>query len=84
VGLGPGVDEPVSRLTGFDEVPFFSESEAVVDAADVGGGGGGGSITEGAGDGFEIGSGNAGMGSSADDVSMVICLVAGGFCCLSV
>lgn len=43
-------------------------------------GGGGGSMTEVAGDGFETGSGREGIGSSADDVSMVICLVAGSDC----
>lgn len=45
-------------------------------AAEVGGGGG--SMT--AGEGFEIGSGRAGIGSSAEEVSMVMCLVTGGDC----
>lgn len=40
-------------------------------------GGGGGSITDEAGDGFETGSGSNGIGSSADEVSMVMCLVGG-------
>jgi len=37
-------------------------------------------MTEGAGDGFERGSGSKGIGSSDDVVSMVKCLVAGGDC----
>lgn len=41
-------------------------------------GGGGGSMTDGAGDGFERGSGSDGMASSADDVSMVMLFVVGG------
>jgi hypothetical protein len=41
-------------------------------------GGGGGSMTEGAGDGFERGSGRDGIGSSEDDVSMVMFRVTGG------
>lgn len=41
-------------------------------------GGGGGSMTEGAGHGFERGSGNDGIASSDDDVSMVMCFVTGG------
>lgn len=43
-------------------------------------GGGGGSMTEGAGDGLDRGSGRAGIGSSAEDVSMVMCFVVGGDC----
>lgn len=50
---------------------------ALGSAADVGGGGGGGSMTVAAGDGFEIGSGRDGMGSSDEEVSMVMCLVVG-------
>lgn len=46
--------------------------------SDVFAGGGGGSIIEGAGDGLERGSGRAGMGSSEEDVSMVIFRVTGG------
>jgi hypothetical protein len=49
----------------------------VLDSDEVDGGGGG-SMTEGAGDGFERGSGRAGMGSSEEDVSMVIFRVTGG------
>lgn len=73
VGLGPGVVAPVSRFSGFasDLSPSVADDEE---------GGGGGSMTDGAGDGFEIGSGRAGMGSSADDVSIVMCLVTGGDC----
>lgn len=44
--------------------------------ADVGGGGG--SMT--AEEGLETGSGSAGIGSSAEDVSIVICFVTGGDC----
>lgn len=46
--------------------------------SDEGGGGGGGSITEGAGDGLESGSGSDGIGSSGDEVSIVMCFVTGG------
>lgn len=35
-------------------------------------------MTEGAGEGFERGSGNDGIASSGDDVSMVMCFVTGG------
>jgi len=41
-------------------------------------GGGGGSMTEGAGDGFDRGSGRDGIGSSEEDVSIVMFLVTGG------
>lgn len=41
-------------------------------------GGGGGSMTDGAGDGLERGSGRDGIASSADEVSIVIFLVTGG------
>ncbi len=37
-------------------------------------------MKEGAGDGFERGSGSGGMGSSAEEVSIVMCLVVGGDC----
>jgi hypothetical protein len=37
-------------------------------------------MIDGAGLGFETGSGSEGMGSSADDVSIVICFVTGGVC----
>ena len=47
-----------------------------VDSVDVAGGGGG--SIDGAGDGLERGSGSSGIGSSADDVSIVKCLVTGG------
>jgi hypothetical protein len=43
-------------------------------------GGGGGSITDGAGEGLDKGSGRGARGSSEDDVSMVMCLVTGGLC----
>lgn len=73
MGLGPGVVGPVSKFRCLDGVDNFSGSGA----EDVGGGGGG-SIT--AGSGLEIGSGRAGMGSSAEDVSIVMCFVTGGDC----
>lgn len=41
-------------------------------------GGGGGSMTDGAGEGLERGSGSDGIASSADEVSIVMCFVAGG------
>lgn len=44
---------------------------------DVGGGGGGSMAGELAGTVFETGSGNEGMGSSEEDVSIVMCLVEG-------
>lgn len=55
-------------------------SEAALELRAIGSadGGGGGSITEGAGDGFESGSGSDGIGSSADEVSIVMCFVVGG------
>lgn len=37
-------------------------------------------MTEGAGEGFEMGSGREGIASSDDDVSIVICFVTGGLC----
>lgn len=43
-------------------------------------GGGGGSITDRAAEGFASGSGSEGIGSSADEVSIVMCLVTGGDC----
>lgn len=70
-GFGPGVDELVSPLVGV--APLASP------AADDGGGGG--SMTERAGVGFGIGStgsGRASMGSSAEEVSMVMWRVVGG------
>jgi hypothetical protein len=69
-GFGPVPDTAVSRLRGAVLVVGVGVSTET--------GGGGGSITEGAGDGLESGSGNAGMGSSADDVSMVMFFVTGG------
>lgn len=75
-GFGPNVDAPVSKFRDLDGVVTFSGSDP---AAEVGGGGGG-SMTEGAGDGLEMGSGSAGIGSSAEDVSMVICFVTCGVC----
>jgi hypothetical protein len=41
-------------------------------------GGGGGSMSVGAGEGFDTGSGREDKGSSADDVSIVTCSVVGG------
>ena len=41
-------------------------------------GGGGGSMTDVAGDGFERGSGSDGIGSSDEEVSIVMCFVLGG------
>ena len=71
--LGPGVCTPVSRLKPLDD---DIEPSAVADA-----GGGGGSMTEdGAGEGLDSGSGNDGIGSSADEVSIVMCFVTGGLC----
>lgn len=63
-GLGPAEVDVVSVLS---VRPIGSEE-----------GGGGGSMTEGAGDGLERGSGSEGMASSADEVSMVMCFVTGG------
>lgn len=70
--MGPGVDAFVSVDTPFDGAP---PSAAVVEA---GVGSGGGSMTDGAVDDLETGSGKEGMVSSAEDVSMVTCLVTGG------
>jgi hypothetical protein len=49
-----------------------------VAAVEAGVGSGGGSITEDVADALETGSGKDGMVSSAEDVSMVTCLVTGG------
>lgn len=68
-GLGPGVETPVSVAVGFDGVEVGSATAAGV---------GGGSITDKAGDVIERGSGRYGIESSADEVSMVMCLVGGG------
>lgn len=71
-GLGPGVEADVSTDSDFDGVLVASPEEVF--------GGGGGSM-EGAGEaGLERGSGNDGMSTSAEDVSMVICFVVGGDC----
>lgn len=68
-GLG-AVD--VSRFRAL-EVDVFVSPEA--------GGGGGGSMTEeAAGDALVNGSGREGIGSSGDEVSMVMCFVTGGDC----
>lgn len=71
--LGPGVDAFVSVDTPFGGAP----SAAVVEA---GVGSGGGSMTDAVVDvdALETGSGREGMVSSAEDVSMVTCLVTGG------
>lgn len=52
---------------------------AFTSAADVGGGGGG-SMIGAPGECFETGSGRDGIGSSDDEVSMVMCFVVGGDC----
>jgi len=70
VDLGPGVEDDVSTLRFLELGADVSETT----------GGGGGSIIEAAGDGLERGSPSDGMASSADDVSIVICLVTGGAC----
>ena len=73
VGFGPGVEALVSvPADDLEDVPGFSGSGP----ADVGGGGGSMTVDVG----LETGSGSAGMGSSDEDVSIVICLVAGGAC----
>ena len=56
----------------------FSGSLVVLVAAAAAGRGGGSITEETAGDGLETGSGKAGIGSSADDVSIVMCFVVGG------
>lgn len=74
-GFGPGVETFVSILGVFDVAEGDSEGREA--------GGGGGSITEeveGTGDGFETGSGKAGIASSAEDVSIVMFFVEGGDC----
>lgn len=63
-GLGPAEVDVVSVL---NVRPIGSDE-----------GGGGGSMTDGVGEGLERGSGSDGMGSSADEVSIVICFVIGG------
>lgn len=68
--LGPWPCTPVSKLSVLDEE---------LDAS-AGTGGGGGSMTDGAGEGSERGSGSDGMGSSEDEVSMVMFFVTGGDC----
>lgn len=70
VGFGPGVDAPVSVFCPLEDVGVLSE------AAEVGGGGG--SMTEGAGDCLDSGSGRDGIGSSDDEVSIVMFFVDGG------
>lgn len=65
------MDAFVSMLRGFEGVDLSGSG-----AEDVGGGGGSMMV----GDGLDIGSGSAGIGSSADEVSMVMCWVTGGLC----
>lgn len=65
--MGPGVEAFVSTESGFEDA-----------SVEVGTGGGGGSMTKGAGDGLEMGSGRDGIESSADEVSIVMCFVFGG------
>lgn len=67
--MGPGACTLVSKLSVLDVV--------VDDSAKAGGGGG--SITD-PGEGLDKGSGRDGIASSEDEVSIVICLVAGGVC----
>ncbi len=69
--LGPGVDDAMGSVVG-----VFVDG-ACRSAAEVGGGGGSipGALAVTVGS--EIGSGNKGIDSSSDDVSMVICLVLG-------
>ena len=67
-GLGPDGAPEVSRVS-----DFGPETEASAEA-----GGGGGSMTEGAGEAFERGSGRGGIGSSDEEVSMVMYFVEGG------
>lgn len=75
-GLGPGADTLFSTAAPFDEaVPSAAAGAAVVED---GVGSGGGSMTDGAAAGLETGSGREGMVSSAEDVSIVTCLVTGG------
>lgn len=70
-GLGADAELDVSRLG-------FLEEDA---GASVAGGGGGGSMTEeGAGEALVSGSGNEGIGSSADELSIVMCFVTAGDC----
>lgn len=79
VGFGPGVDAVVSMSRGFEGVVIVS----LLSPSDTTVGGGGGSMTDGVGDGFttgSMGSGNAGMGSSGEEVSRVMFLVTGGDC----
>jgi hypothetical protein len=68
-GFGPGDDEAVSPLG--NVLPVSTDTDD---------GGGGGSITETVGVDLDTGSGRESIGSSADEVSIVICLVAGGDC----
>lgn len=70
--MGPGVDAFVSADTPFGGAP---PSAAVVE---TGVGSGGGSMTDDVVDVLETGSGREGIVSSAEDVSMVTCLVTGG------
>lgn len=64
MGLGPVVDAFASMLEGLDDVDLSKSG-----TEDVGGGGGSMIVK----DGLDIGSGSAGIGSSADEVSMVMC-----------
>ncbi len=67
--MGPGVVALVSALVGLTGVEVTSATAT---------GGGGGSMT-GAGDvGLDSGSGSDGISTSAEEVSIVICLVFGG------
>jgi hypothetical protein len=77
-GLGPGVDALFSAAVApFDEaVPSAAAAGAAV--VEDGVGSGGGSMTDAAATGLETGSGREGMVSSAEDVSIVTCLVTGG------
>lgn len=72
-GLGPGVEALFSAAA-----PFEGAAPSAAALVEVSVGSGGGSMTEGVADGLETGSGRDGMVSSADEVSMVTCLVTGG------
>ena len=68
--MGPGFDAPASTEGSLFELPSADETE-------VGGGGGSISVTVGD-EGLETGSGRDTIGSSAEEVSMAMCLVDGG------
>lgn len=78
-GLGPGVDALFSvAVAPFDEEVPSAAAAAGTAVVEDGVGSGGGSMTDAAATGLETGSGREGMVSSAEDVSIVTCLVTGG------